>query len=193
MALEGIARLIDAPLATVFNALTDLSFRHEWQPGLEGSDQLNHAIAQGGSTHRCVIKHDDSDPFWVAHDFDVAPDRVTFTETERDNTDRERLGATEGVINGDHEDPRCTPSSGSAGSSANCSGSFLKRKFRKRSVEQGLRAASESTAKELTRGRTAAPLPGSPRAHGHIDSCRIEGHGLHPSARRQRQYGGLFG
>ena len=75
---------IAAPIGTVFNAVSDLSFRHEWQVGLVGSDQLNHEIVQTGSTHRCVIKDDPSDPFWVAHDFHTAPGFVTFTETERE-------------------------------------------------------------------------------------------------------------
>lgn len=79
---------VKAPLSTVFNVLTDLSFRHEWLEGLVGSDELNHGIVQGGSTHLCVIKADGSDPFWVSHDFETGTNQVRFTETER------KLGAS---------------------------------------------------------------------------------------------------
>ena len=74
---------VKAPLSTVFNVLTDLSFRHEWLEGLVGSDELNHGIVQGGSTHLCVIKADGSDPFWVSHDFETGTSQVRFTETEQ--------------------------------------------------------------------------------------------------------------
>ncbi|MGI9627628.1 MAG: DUF2652 domain-containing protein [Longimicrobiales bacterium] len=80
--LMEVDRIVEAPLALVFDVITDLSFRHEWQVGLTGSDQLNHKIAQPGSSHRCVIKDDASDPFWIAHDFETAKNHVTFTETE---------------------------------------------------------------------------------------------------------------
>ncbi len=74
--------VVEAPLSAVFDALADLSFRHEWQEDLVGSDGLNHAIMQEGSTHRCVIKANDRDPFWVAHQFETGVNRVGFTETE---------------------------------------------------------------------------------------------------------------
>ncbi len=75
--------LVRAPLSTVFNVLTDLSFRHEWLKGVVDSKQLNHGIVQGGSTHLCVIKADGSDPFWVSHDFENSTNQIRFTETEQ--------------------------------------------------------------------------------------------------------------
>ena len=72
---------IQAPLAMVFDVISDLSFRHEWQEGLEGSDQLNHRITQTGSTHRCIINGDESDPFFVSHGFEKKGDTITFSDT----------------------------------------------------------------------------------------------------------------
>ncbi len=73
------------PLEMVFSVLSDLSFRHEWQEGLLGSDDLNHKIPQNGSTHRCVINGTEADPKFISHDFEVSPEIVTFTETDRKN------------------------------------------------------------------------------------------------------------
>ncbi|MEM8486528.1 MAG: DUF2652 domain-containing protein [Bacteroidota bacterium] len=73
--------IINAPLAMVFDVVSDLSFRHHWQEGLSGSDDLNHAVAQQGSTHRCVIKGDATDPFFVSHGFEKKGDTITFSDT----------------------------------------------------------------------------------------------------------------
>ena len=42
---------------------------------------LNHKIAQNGSTHRCVIKRDESDPEFVAHDYSFKRNKITFVES----------------------------------------------------------------------------------------------------------------
>ncbi|MFK7846516.1 MAG: DUF2652 domain-containing protein [Rhodothermales bacterium] len=73
--------IINAPINLVFDVVSDLSFRHHWQDGLSGSDDLNHKIAQSGSTHRCVIKGDASDPFFVSHGFEKKGDTITFSDT----------------------------------------------------------------------------------------------------------------
>lgn len=78
MSLEEI---IEAPLELVFDVVSDLAFRANWIEGLIDSDELNHGITQAGSTHRCVIKRDDSDPRFVAHDYRVGKDVITFVES----------------------------------------------------------------------------------------------------------------
>ena len=75
----------DAPVQMVFDVLTDLSYRHHWQPALKNSTELNTLITQNGSEHRCVIKGTDSDPLLVSHDFQFARDSITWTETEARN------------------------------------------------------------------------------------------------------------
>jgi hypothetical protein len=73
--------VIEAPIDLVFDVLSDMSYRHEWLTHVKDSDQLNHEISQNGSSHRCVIKGDKSDPTMVAHGFDFAPNKITFVET----------------------------------------------------------------------------------------------------------------
>ncbi len=73
--------VINAPMSLVFDVLSDVSFRHEWQIGLRDSDMLNHKITQNGSIHRCVIKGNASDPIFVSHGFDKKGDTITFSDT----------------------------------------------------------------------------------------------------------------
>ena len=80
METEGV---INAPIDLVFDVLSDLSFRHGWQLPLVGSDKLNSKITKNGSTHRCVIKGDDSDPLIVSHDFKKEGNLITFTDTSQ--------------------------------------------------------------------------------------------------------------
>ena len=72
---------IQAPIELVFDVVADMGFRHHWLEGLKGSTDLNGKIAHNGSTHRCIIKGDDSDPFFVSHDFKRSGDEITFTDT----------------------------------------------------------------------------------------------------------------
>jgi len=78
-----LEEVVEAPIDMVFDVLSDLSFRHEWMVGLKGSDRLNHAITQAGSTHRCIINENERDPFFVSHSFELDPDKVTFVESDR--------------------------------------------------------------------------------------------------------------
>ncbi|MBX2877506.1 MAG: DUF2652 domain-containing protein [Saprospiraceae bacterium] len=73
--------VIEAPIDLVFDVLSDMSFRHEWLTHVKDGDQLNHQISQNGSSHRCVIKGDKSDPTMVAHGFDFSQNKVTFVES----------------------------------------------------------------------------------------------------------------
>jgi hypothetical protein len=73
--------VIEASIDMVFNVVSDLSARHYWMVGLTGSDMLNSKIARSGSTHRCIMKGDESDPFFVSHSFQAGTDYITFTDT----------------------------------------------------------------------------------------------------------------
>ena len=77
------ALIIEAPIDLVFNVVSDLSYRHHWQEGLKDSIDLNGEVFHQGSTHRCVIKGNDSDPFFVSHDFKRNQDEITFTDTNQ--------------------------------------------------------------------------------------------------------------
>ena len=73
--------VIEAPIDLVFNVVADLTNRHRWVIGLRGTDRLNSKITRTGSTHRCILKGKESDPFFVLHDLETGRDFVTFTET----------------------------------------------------------------------------------------------------------------
>lgn len=73
--------LIEAPIDLVFDVISDMGFRHEWLSHVQGSDQINHKVSQNGTSHRCIIKGDKSDPSMVAHNFKFAKNKITFVET----------------------------------------------------------------------------------------------------------------
>lgn len=75
-------QIVEAPIELVFDVISDMSFRHHWLEGLKGSDRLNHKIAQPGSSHRCVIKNTEGDPTFVAHDYRIDKDVITFVESD---------------------------------------------------------------------------------------------------------------
>jgi len=79
---SSFERIIAAPLETVFNVLTDFTFRAEWIPFLKGVSELNTKITQASSAHRCVISGDESDPDFIDHNFNVKKNVITFVETE---------------------------------------------------------------------------------------------------------------
>ena len=83
--LFEIEQIIEAPIDLTFNVLSDYSIRQNFADGLLDSDMLNHKITQSGSTHRCVIKRDESDPLFVAHDYSFSKNKITFVESTHKN------------------------------------------------------------------------------------------------------------
>ena len=81
--LFQVEQVIEAPIDLTFNVLSDYSFRHEYSDRLVDSDMVNHKITQNGSTHRCVIKRDESDPLFVAHDYSFNKNKITFIESSQ--------------------------------------------------------------------------------------------------------------
>ncbi len=74
---------IKAPIDLVFNVVSDLGFRPQWQKSLKAVDDLNNTIPQNGSTHRCIVNGGKNDPFFVSHDFERKGKTITFFETDR--------------------------------------------------------------------------------------------------------------
>jgi len=79
--LVAFETVIEAPIELVFDVLSDLSVRHHWMLGVTGSDKLNSRIPQHGSTHRCIMNGDESDPFFISHNFETSSELITFTDT----------------------------------------------------------------------------------------------------------------
>lgn len=76
-----VEQIVEALIDLAFNVLSDYSIRHEYSDGLIDSDMLNHKITQNGSTHRCVIKQDENDPQFVAHNYTFNKNKITFVES----------------------------------------------------------------------------------------------------------------
>lgn len=76
--VEGV---INAPLSLVFNVVSDVSFRDKWIDGVQVSADLTSKITNHGSTHRCVMGQEENDPYFISHDFKIAENKVTWTET----------------------------------------------------------------------------------------------------------------
>ena len=68
---------VKAPIDMVFSVIVDLPWRNAWVVETEPATDMNHNIMQNGSTHRCLAKA----PLQVSHDFEITPNKVTFTET----------------------------------------------------------------------------------------------------------------
>ena len=68
---------VEAPIDMVFSVIADLPWRNAWVAETEPATDINHQIMQVGSTHRCLA----NSPVQVSHDFEISPDKVTFTET----------------------------------------------------------------------------------------------------------------
>ena len=83
--LFEIEQMVEAPIDMVFNVVSDYSFRHEYTDGLVDSDMVNHKVTQNGTTHRCVIKRDDSDPLFVSHGYSFDKNKITFAESSHKN------------------------------------------------------------------------------------------------------------
>jgi len=82
MQIDEYEGIINAPLQLVFDVVSDLAFRDKWIDGLKGSDKLNGIITRNGSTHRCVINGNNSDPYFYTHDFEKENDLIRFTESD---------------------------------------------------------------------------------------------------------------
>jgi hypothetical protein len=73
----GGSSVVEAPIDLVFSVIADLPWRNAWVVETEPATDMNHKIMQNGSAHRCLAKA----PIQVSHDFEISPNKVTFTET----------------------------------------------------------------------------------------------------------------
>jgi hypothetical protein len=77
-------QVIQAPIELTFSVLADHSVRHKWLVYTDNVEDVNHAIAQAGSSHLCVRRGDEQNLRWFSHDFKYRDDVISFCETERD-------------------------------------------------------------------------------------------------------------
>ncbi|HLE55731.1 MAG TPA: DUF2652 domain-containing protein [Rhodothermia bacterium] len=77
-------RVIEAPIELAFSVLADHSVRHKWLVYTDNVEDVNHAIAQTGSSHLCVRHGSEQNLRWFSYDFKYRDDVISFCETERD-------------------------------------------------------------------------------------------------------------
>ncbi|WP_242155908.1 DUF2652 domain-containing protein [Aestuariivivens sediminis] len=84
--------VINAPLELVFDVVSDVNAKHLWVHNVKGSDQTNGDIVKNGSTHRCIMNDDESDPFFTSHSFNITKDFITWIDTN--HTDNANMVVT---------------------------------------------------------------------------------------------------
>lgn len=72
---------INAPIEVVFDIASDTHSKHLWLLDVVASDKTNGHITKNGSTHRCVMSGDDSDPYFTSHGFEISKDQIIWTDT----------------------------------------------------------------------------------------------------------------
>ena len=77
----SVESVINAPIELVFNVVSDAHKKHLWVLHVKGSDKTNGMITKNGSTHRCIMNGDDSDPFLTSHSFKITKDLITWVDT----------------------------------------------------------------------------------------------------------------
>jgi len=77
----SVETIINASIERVFDVISDTHAKHLWVINVKASDKTNGNITKNGSTHRCVMNGDDSDPFLTSHSLNVNKDLITWTDT----------------------------------------------------------------------------------------------------------------
>ncbi|MBO3699096.1 DUF2652 domain-containing protein [Roseivirga sp. E12] len=77
----SVESVINAPMDVVFDVISDTHSKHLWLLDVKASDRTNGNITKNGSTHRCVMNGDESDPFLTSHSFEINKDLITWTDT----------------------------------------------------------------------------------------------------------------
>ncbi len=77
----SVESVINASIDKVFDIVSDAHGKHLWMVHVKSSDRTNGNITKIGSTHRCVMNEDESDPFLTSHSFDINKDLITWTDT----------------------------------------------------------------------------------------------------------------
>lgn len=73
--------VINAPIDLVFNVVSDISFRQNWQVYVDTSDELSGKISQQGIKHRCIVTGEKNPHRVVSHSYTRENDVIHFTDT----------------------------------------------------------------------------------------------------------------
>lgn len=79
--LLSVESVINAPIELAFDVVSDAHSKHLWMLHVTGSDKTNSKITKNGSTHRCIMNGDESDPFLTSRNFKISKDHITWIDT----------------------------------------------------------------------------------------------------------------
>ncbi len=77
----SVESVINAPIELAFDVVSDTHAKHLWLLHVTGSDKTNSKITKNGSTHRCIMNGDESDPFLTSRGFNITKDLITWIDT----------------------------------------------------------------------------------------------------------------
>ena len=77
----SVESVINAPIELTFDVVSDAHAKHLWILHVTGSDKTNSKITRNGSTHRCIMNGDETDPFLTSRGFKITKDYITWIDT----------------------------------------------------------------------------------------------------------------
>jgi len=77
----SVESVINAPIESVFDVVSDTHAKHLWVLHVTGSDKTNSKITKNSSTHRCIMNGDENDPFFTSRGFKITKDLITWIDT----------------------------------------------------------------------------------------------------------------
>ncbi len=81
LSILEVEEIVNAPIELVFDVISDTNAKHLWVLHVKGSDKTNGKITKNGSTHRCIMNEDETDPFITSHSFKISKDHITWVDT----------------------------------------------------------------------------------------------------------------
>lgn len=76
----SVDSVINASLELAFDVVSDTHTKHLWLLHVTGSDKTNGRITKNGSTHRCIMNGDETDPFLTSRNFKISKDLITWID-----------------------------------------------------------------------------------------------------------------
>jgi len=83
----SVSKEYEADINKLFYTAGHFEFRHRWQEGVKGIDQVSHYLPRIGTKHRCILENGQVMMFTT--NFSFGPERIEYVET-----DEKKRGAT---------------------------------------------------------------------------------------------------
>lgn len=76
----SMARVYDADIIRLFHASGDFRYRHQWQEGVKGVEEVSHLLPRVGMKHRLI--REDGESVIFASSYSFSPQKIVFAETD---------------------------------------------------------------------------------------------------------------